>query len=155
MTETASLFQEKRLECRTDQFLDVTWSSCAHLRLFINKKKTKTIKPEKLNHFHIEFVSLKYHLISGCYWALWFILYFILHLLSPLPTLTFISFISNCTTTAIQSDIKPVDVKTAISTVGTETGSGQSSCSAAKPSSYVENSEHMLSAIQSTLTQPD
>lgn len=76
-----------------------------------------------LNYLHIEFISQS-TIWSVALLGTQFILYFILHLLCPIPTLAFIYFISNCMTTAIESYIKPVDVKTAISTAGTERGSG-------------------------------
>lgn len=58
VSEIVSLCKERWLQLKADwSFLVLKCSNCAHQRLFINKRKTKTSKPDMLNHLHTETVS--------------------------------------------------------------------------------------------------
>lgn len=99
VSEIVSLYKGRWPQLKADwSSLVLQCSNCAHQRLSINKRKTKTIKPDMLNHLHTETVS------RSTIWAVAitghddFLFISFLCLPCLLPTLTFIYSISNCTT---------------------------------------------------------
>lgn len=58
VSEIVSLYKGRWPQLKADwSSLVLQCSNCAHQRLLINKRKTKTIKPDMLNHLHTETVS--------------------------------------------------------------------------------------------------